>query len=169
LPEHGVVAVPWARHGAGHTRLLDDQIAWLAVACSKSAVMGLMIAQCTVGAIVTRVAEDAMAGVNRFARRRRIGVDEISHKKRHRYLIVVVDHDSRRLIWAAPNPAAVGAGREPTPRPGHDRAWRLSLRPGPNRSRPTHRPRPLRPSSLRRAASASRTGGRYTVDPSADP
>ena len=52
-PEHGVVAVPWARHGAGHTRLLDDQIAWLAVACSKSAVMGLMIAECTVGAIVT--------------------------------------------------------------------------------------------------------------------
>ena len=27
--EHGVVvaAVPWARHGAGHTRFLDDQVA----------------------------------------------------------------------------------------------------------------------------------------------
>ena len=32
----------------------------------------------------------------------RIGVDEISYKKGHRYLTVVVDHDSRRLIWAAP-------------------------------------------------------------------
>jgi transposase len=98
-PEHGVVvaAVPWARHGAGHTRFFDDQVAWLAVACSKTAVTELMhIAWRTVGAIVTRVAEDAMAGVDRFARLRRIGIDEISYKKGHRYLTVVVDHDSRR-------------------------------------------------------------------------
>ena len=79
--EHGVVvaAVPWARHGAGHTRFFDDQVAWLAVACSKTAVTELMrIAWRTVGAIVTRVAEDAMAGMNRFAGVRRIGIDEIS-------------------------------------------------------------------------------------------
>ncbi len=42
-----------------------------------------------------------MAGVDRFARLARIGIDEISYKKGHRYLTVVVDHDSRRLIWAA--------------------------------------------------------------------
>ena len=73
-PKHGVVvaAVPWARHGAGHTRFFDDQVAWLAVACSKSAVTELTrIAWRTVGAIVTRVAEDAMAGMNRFAGVRR--------------------------------------------------------------------------------------------------
>ena len=102
---HGVVvaAVPWARHGAGHTRFFDDQVAWLAVACSKSAVVELMrIAWRTVGAIVTRVAADAMVGVDRFAGLRRIGIDEISYKKGHRYLTVVVDHASRRLIWAAP-------------------------------------------------------------------
>jgi transposase len=103
--EHGVVvaAVPWARHGAGHTRYFDDQVAWLAVACSKSAVMDLMrIAWRTVGAIVTRVAEDALGGVDQLAGLRRIGIDEISYKKGHRYLTVVVDHDSRRLVWAAP-------------------------------------------------------------------
>jgi transposase len=33
---------------------------------------------------------------------RRIGVDEIAYKKGHRYLTVVVDHDSGRLVWAAP-------------------------------------------------------------------
>lgn len=29
-PEHGptVVQGPWARHGAGHTRAFDDQVAW---------------------------------------------------------------------------------------------------------------------------------------------
>jgi transposase len=104
-PEHAVVvaAVPWARHGAGHTRYFDDQVAWLAVTCSKSAVMELMrIAWRTVGAIVSRVAADAMAGVDRFANLRRIGIDEISYKKGHRYLTVVVDHESRKLIWAAP-------------------------------------------------------------------
>ena len=102
--EHGVVvaAVPWARHGAGHSRHFDDQVAWLAVACSKSAVTALMrVAWRTVGAIVTRVADDAMAAVDRFANLRRIGIDEISYKRGHRYLTVVVDHDSRRLIWAA--------------------------------------------------------------------
>ena len=33
---------------------------------------------------------------------RRIGIDEISYKRHHRYLTVVVDHDSGRLLWAAP-------------------------------------------------------------------
>lgn len=102
---HGVVvaAVPWARHGAGHTRFFDDHVAWLAVTCSKSAVMELMrIAWRTVGAIITRVAADAMAGFDPLAGLRRIGIDEISYKRHHRYLTVVVDHDSRRLVWAAP-------------------------------------------------------------------
>ena len=39
-PEHGptVVAVPWARHKAGHTFMFDGQVAWLAVHTSKTAV-----------------------------------------------------------------------------------------------------------------------------------
>jgi transposase len=32
---------------------------------------------------------------------RRIGIDEIPHRKGQRYLTVVVDHDSDRLAWAA--------------------------------------------------------------------
>jgi len=40
--------------------------------------------------------------VDRLAGLRRIGIDEISYKRGHRYLTVVVDHDARRLIWAAP-------------------------------------------------------------------
>lgn len=103
--EHGVVvaAVPWARHGAGHTHAFDDTVAWLAVQCSKTAVTELMrIAWRTVGAIITRVSADIEARVDRLAGLRRIGIDEISYKKGHRYLTVVVDHDARRLIWAAP-------------------------------------------------------------------
>jgi transposase len=62
----------------------------------------MRIAWRTVGAIVARVAADAMAGVDRFANLHRLGIDEISHKRGHRYLTVVVDHESRKLIWAAP-------------------------------------------------------------------
>jgi transposase len=98
-----VVQVPWARHGAWHTRPFDDTVAWLTVQCSKSAVTELMrIAWRTVGSIVTRVQADIDLRVDRLAGLRRIGVDEISYKRHHRYLTVVVDHDSGRLVWAAP-------------------------------------------------------------------
>ena len=103
--DHGVVvaAVPWARHRAGHTHGFDDTIAWLAVACSKTAVRLLMrVAWRTVGAIVKRVCADVDAVTDRFAGLARIGIDEISYKKGHRYLTVVVDHDTGRLVWAAP-------------------------------------------------------------------
>jgi transposase len=32
----------------------------------------------------------------------RIGIDEIAHRKGQRYLTAVTDHDTGRLIWAAP-------------------------------------------------------------------
>ena len=98
-----VAAVPWARHGAGHTRDFDDLAAWLAVRTSKSAVMELLrVAWRTVGSIVTRVNADIDATVDRLDGLRRIGIDEISYKRGHRYLIVVVDHDRGRLVWAGP-------------------------------------------------------------------
>jgi len=102
--DHGVVvaAVLWARHDAGHTFAFDDTVAWLAVKTSKTAVTQLMrIAWRSVGAIVARVSADGLAAVDRFANVRRIGIDEISYKRNSHYLTVVVDHDTRRLIWAS--------------------------------------------------------------------
>ncbi|MGO4385883.1 ISL3 family transposase, partial [Specibacter sp. RAF43] len=55
-----------------------------------------------VGAIITRVWEDTAASFDPFANLSRIGIDEISYKRGHKYLTVVVDHDSGRLVWAAP-------------------------------------------------------------------
>jgi transposase len=103
--DHGptVAAVPGARHATGHTRDFDDLAAWLAVRTSKSAVCELLrIAWRTVGSIVTRVNADIDAQVDRLHGLRRIGIDEISYKRGHRYLIVVVDHDTGRLVWAGP-------------------------------------------------------------------
>ena len=104
-PEHGVVVahVPWARHGAGHTLGFDQTVAWLATQCSKTAVTALMrIAWRTVGAVIARVWADVEALGDRLDGLTRIGIDEISYKRHHRYLTVVVDHDSGRLLWAAP-------------------------------------------------------------------
>lgn len=103
--EHGVTVarVPWARHGAGHTRCFDDQTAWLASITSKAAATELMrIAWRTVGSIITRVWADTEAEHDLLAGLTRIGIDEISYRKGQKYLTVVVDHDTGRLVWASP-------------------------------------------------------------------
>jgi transposase len=104
--QHGVVVahVPWARHDAGHTRSFDDTVAWLAVRTSKAAVTQLMrVAWRTVGSIIARVWRERSWGLgDRLDGLRRIGVDEVSHRRGHRYLTLVVDHDTGRLVWAAP-------------------------------------------------------------------
>jgi transposase len=104
-PAHGVVVehVPWARHGAGHTYAFDQQVAWLATRTSKSAVTELMrVAWRTVGAIIARVWADIEALVDPLDGLTRIGIDEISYKRGHLYLTVVVCHLTGRLVWAAP-------------------------------------------------------------------
>jgi transposase len=104
--EHGVVvcAVPWARHKSRFTRSFEDQAAWLAVNTSKKAVAELMrVAWRTVGLICERVmAEAEQAAGDRFEGLRRLGFDEISVRKGRRYITVVVDHDTGRLVWAHP-------------------------------------------------------------------
>jgi transposase len=102
-PTHGptVAQVPWARHGAGHTRDFDDLAAWLVTHTPKSAVSELLrIAWRTVGSIIDRVVADGRAAHDPFEGLRRIGIDEISYKRGHRYLMIVVDHDTGRLVWA---------------------------------------------------------------------
>ena len=102
---HGptVAQVPWARHDTGHTRDFDAMAAWLTVRTSKSATCQLLrVAWRTIGSIITRVNTDVEANIDRLDGLRRIGIDEISYKRGHRYLIVVVDHDTGRLVWAGP-------------------------------------------------------------------
>ena len=102
--QHGVVvaAVPWARHDAGFTRSFDDTAAWLAVNTSKAAICQLLrIAWRTVGRICERVSAEAKAGRDLFANLTELGFDEISIRKGQKYLTVVVDHHTGRLVWAA--------------------------------------------------------------------
>lgn len=102
---HGVVvaAVPWARRASGFTRSFEDTVAWLAVRTDKTTLAGLLkLAWRTVGAIIERVSVEARRAIDPFENVRRIGIDEISYRKGHQYLTVVVDHDTGRLLWAQP-------------------------------------------------------------------
>ena len=65
--------------------------------------MLLRVAWRSVADIVTRVVADRAARLDRLAGLRRIGIDEISYRKGQRYLLVVVDHDTGRLVWAGKN------------------------------------------------------------------
>ena len=103
--DHGVTTahVPWARHDSGFTRAFEDQVAWLAVHTDRTTVSTLTrVAWRTVGRIIGRVSDEGTGRSDRFAKLKRIGIDEISYKKGQKYITIVVDHDSGRLVWARP-------------------------------------------------------------------
>jgi transposase len=104
-PEHGVVVarVPWARHRSGFTRAFEDTVAWLVTRTDKSTLATLLrVAWRTVGAILERVVAEMRARIDPLDKLERIGIDEVSYRKGHRYLTVVVDHASGNLVWAHP-------------------------------------------------------------------
>jgi len=104
--EHGVVAarVPWARHDAWFTKSYEDTVTWLALHSTRSMVAELMRTSWqTVGAITKRVYDDIKkASPDLLDGLERIGIDETSYKKGHKYMMVIVNHDTGALVWAAP-------------------------------------------------------------------
>jgi transposase len=102
-PTHGVVveAVPFARPGAHLTRDFDDLLAWLATRMDKTSIARLCrVSWRTVGRACGRVVATEL-DPGRLDGLFRIGVDEISWRKHHKYLTLVVDHDRGVVIWGA--------------------------------------------------------------------
>lgn len=96
--------VPWARPGARHSRDFEDIVAWLAQRMDKTSLSRLMrCSWAAVHRIVSHVVTERLSP-GRLEDLYRIGVDEISYKRGHRYLSVVTDHDTGRVVW-------VGTGR----------------------------------------------------------
>jgi transposase len=94
-------AVPWARPGSRFTRPFEDVVGFLTQQLNHTAVSELMgISWSTVGQIARRLVAEKLE-TRRFDGLRRIGVDEISYQRRHKYLTLVVDHDAGHVIWAA--------------------------------------------------------------------
>lgn len=97
--------VPWAREASGFTRAFEDTCAWRARSAPKTAVCELMrVGWHTVGRMIERVVAEHTANLvgDGLDGIRRIGIDEVAYRKGHRYLMCVTDHDTGRLIWAAP-------------------------------------------------------------------
>jgi transposase len=96
-----VELVPWAAHTSWFTHDFEELVAYLAQVTDKTSVCNLMgIAWDTVTNIVDRVVRERL-DPHRLDGLRRIGIDEFSYRKHHRYLTVVVDHATDRVVWAA--------------------------------------------------------------------
>ena len=111
-PRCGVKAeqVPWAGGGSVFTSGFEELAAYLSQVMDRTAVSRLPgISWVTVGNIVERVVARRLDGA-RFGKLKRIGVDEFSYRKRHRYLTLVVDHDTRRVVWAGKGRSAETLG-----------------------------------------------------------
>jgi transposase len=93
--------VPWAELGSRFTRAFEQQVAWLAQRTDLTAVAEyFQISWATVRNIVQRVVDSRWDGDRSLDGLRVIGVDEISYRRHHNYLTVVVDHLSGRVVWA---------------------------------------------------------------------
>jgi transposase len=99
---HGAVVarVPWARHDSRFTKDFEDQCAWMAVHVSKTTLAELArVAWRTVGRIIGSVVQARSAEFDRLNGLRKIGIDEVSFRRGQRYLTVVVDHETARVVW----------------------------------------------------------------------
>lgn len=102
-PEHGVVTmqVPWAAHKSRFTYDFEQTVAWISLHCSKTVVSTFMrINWRTVGEILGRIKDRLDPDpTDRFNGLINIGVDETSYKKGHKYITIVVNHDTGKVIW----------------------------------------------------------------------
>lgn len=111
-PRCGVTVelVPWAEPGSWFTRDFEEHTAYLAQTTDKTTVVTMMrVAWRTVGEIARRVVDrfrpgDPLEGLTR------IGVDELSYRRYHEYITVVIDHVAQRVVWARPGKDAATLG-----------------------------------------------------------
>ena len=103
-PSHGptVAAVPFARHDSWFTRAFEDLVVYDAIASSKlAAARRHGVSWRAVDHMCVRVATEALGRVDLLSGLVAIAIDEVKYKKGHRYLTVVCDHLTGKVIWAA--------------------------------------------------------------------
>jgi transposase len=99
--EHGtrVEKVPWAAHDSAFTSEFEEMTAWVAQKMDKTATSQLMgINWRTVGTILQRVVKGRL-DKDRLEDLYVIGVDEVSFRRHHEYVTVVVDQLKKRVVW----------------------------------------------------------------------
>ena len=101
-PRCGVTVelVPWAEPQSWFTFDFEQHVAYLTQRADKTTISTMMrIAWSTVGSIIERVVarlrpSDPLSGL------RVIGVDELSYRRHHQYITVVIDHERGAVVWA---------------------------------------------------------------------
>jgi transposase len=97
-----VAAVSWARHASSFTRAFEDLVVHDAVVGNKQAAARRYgVSWRAVNNMCTRVATEALDRVDLLDGLAAIAIDEVKYKKGHRYLTVVCDHLTGRVVWAA--------------------------------------------------------------------
>jgi transposase len=97
-----VELLPWADPESQFTLAFEQQTAYLTQRCDKTSVATVMrVAWNTVGQIAERVVKrlrkgDPLDGLTH------VGIDELSYRKHHEYLTVVVNLLTGEVVWAHP-------------------------------------------------------------------
>lgn len=101
--EHGVrqVRVPWSEPGSRFTALFEVVVlAWLREASISAVSRRLRLSWDQVDGIMTRAVQRGLARRS-LTQLQRLGVDEVSAKRGHRYLTIVSDHETDRVVHVA--------------------------------------------------------------------
>jgi transposase len=97
-----VAAVPWARHASAFTRAFEDLVVHDAIVGNKQAAADRYgISWRAVNNMCTRLATEALDRVDLLDGLVAVAIDEVKYKKGHKYLTVVCDHVTGRVVWAA--------------------------------------------------------------------
>ena len=111
--EHGVLVegVPFARDGARFTRDFDDLVCWLASKTDKTATCRLArIDWGTIGRMIERVGSELIDS-DRLNDLFEISIDEVAWRKGHRYLTLIADHRTGRVVWGCEGKGQAAADR----------------------------------------------------------
>jgi transposase len=93
---------PWARVGSMFTRAFEDEVTWFVQHTDQTTTAAYFgISWETVGRIAERVAADKLDG-SLLKGLRIIGVDEICYGRPRKFLTVVVNHLTGRVVWSGP-------------------------------------------------------------------
>jgi transposase len=96
-------AVSWAASGSSFTHAFEERTAYLAQQSSRTAVSKLLrVTWRAIGGIIQRVvAQHLDAGRDRLDDLKHIGIDELSYRRHHEYVTVVVDHERGVVVWSS--------------------------------------------------------------------
>ena len=96
-----VVEISWARHDSWFSRAFEDLVVFDAIVSNKlAAARRYAISWRAVNNACVRVATEALGRVDLLSGLVAVAIDEVKYKKGQRYLTVVCDHMTGKVIWA---------------------------------------------------------------------